>query len=99
MDRKELLQALAKWQEQDKENRAMLCAIVERNENEGVYNSSQGMVGTRENLVLMIKNALKNDKMLALIIRKAVQELDFEATIEGMFEKVNNNEKAQEEKQ
>lgn len=98
MDRKELLQALAKWQEQDKENRAMLCVIVERNENEGAYNSSQGMVGTRENLVVMIKNALKNDKMLALIIRKAVQELAFEATIERMFEKVNNNEKAQEEK-
>lgn len=34
MDRKEILQALAKWQGQNKEYRAMPCVIVERNENE-----------------------------------------------------------------
>lgn len=99
MDRKEILQALAKWQEQDKENRAMLCVVVERNENKGVYDASQGMVGTSENLTVMIKNALKNDKMLALIIRKADQDLVLEATIDELCKKASNNEKAQEEKQ
>lgn len=104
MERQEILQAIAKWQEADEDNRAILCIAVERNKAEREYHSSQGLAGTGENIIVMIKNALKNDKSLAHLIKEAVKELSIETAIKRLFlnadDKDNdNNNKNKEEEQ
>lgn len=83
MERVEILHQLVKWQEKDKKNRAILIIASERKEAEGHTECSQGLSGASNNIILMLKNALKNDKMLANFLKVAIEEL----TIESMFEK------------
>lgn len=101
MERQEILQALAKWQEADKENRAILCIAVERNKAEREYYCSKGLAGTGENIIEMIKYALKNDRLLVHLIKKAFEELTIETTIKRLFpnadDKDTNNKNKEEE--
>lgn len=82
MERQDLLKAFAEWQEQDKKERSMLVIASEKHTEENTYVSSQGLAGTGENIVAMLKNALKNDKTLAVLMHKAVTELRFESILE-----------------
>lgn len=84
MNRQELLKAFEQWQEEDKAHRSILIIANEVIDEANVAHSSQGMAGRAGNIVTMLKNALKNDKTLALFLNKAVQELNFEKRLEDM---------------
>lgn len=95
MERQEILQELAKWQEQDKDNRAILVIASERVEKEGRYVSSQGLAGMPTNIIQMLKNAMKNDKGFMAFMKGAVSELALEAVLSKLSD--NGNEKSEEE--
>ena len=82
MERQELLKAFEQWQEEDKAQRSILIIANEVIDEENIAQSSQGMAGIAGNIVTMLKNALKNDKTLAIFLNKAVQELNFEKRLE-----------------
>lgn len=95
MERQEIVQELAKWQEQDKDNRAILIIASERVEKEGRYVSSQGLAGMPTNIIPMLKNAMKNDKGFMTFMRGAVGELSLEAVLSELSD--NDNETSEEE--
>lgn len=64
MKRVEIMNELAKWQEENKDDRAVLIIASERKEALGYYESSQGLSGMNRHIIDMLKNALNNDKQL-----------------------------------
>lgn len=107
MDKKEILHATAEWQEQDKENRAILFLAAEHEkdkENTKSFSLSQGLAGNKLIVKSMIKNAMKEDINIVEEFKNALAELTFEAfanAIQKEMKKnsVNSNETAQEEQQ
>lgn len=87
---KQHIEAIQKWQQGNKENRAVIVLAAEiSNETENGYEQENcfGMSGSGKTLKSLLKDALK-DKEIAKLVRNAAAEL----TIESIIKKAGNNE-------
>ena len=88
MERKEFIENLARWQEADKDKRAIIVLTTEltgTDETHKQYSLSAGLAGSGENIVAMLKGALRNNPDLPKLINRAVKEL----TLESILRKVD----------
>lgn len=86
MERKDLIEALAEWQEADNDKRAIIVLTTELTEigkTHKQYSLSAGLAGSGENIVAMLKEAFRNTPDLPKLINRAVKEL----TLESMLRK------------
>lgn len=87
---KQHIEAIQKWQQENKENRATIVLVAEiSNETENGYDQENcfGMSGNGKVLKSLLKDALK-DKEISKLVRNAAAEL----TIESIIKKAGNNE-------
>lgn len=87
MERKELIENLAKWQEADNDKRAIIVLTTEltgTDETHKQYSLSAGLAGSGEHIVAMLKGAFRDNPDLPKLINRAVKEL----TLESMLRKV-----------
>lgn len=87
MERKELIENLAKWQEADNDKRAIIVLTTELTGTDVThkqYSLSAGLAGSGENIVAMLKGAFRDNPDLPKLINRAVKEL----TLESMLRKV-----------
>ena len=84
MERKQLIEDLAKWQEADSDKRAVIVLTTEltgTDETYKQYSLSAGMAGNDENIVAMLKGAFKDSPDLVKLIRRACKELAVESAL------------------
>lgn len=82
MERKELIENLAKWQEADNDKRAIIVLTTEltgTDEPHKQYSLSAGLAGSGEHIVAMLKGAFKDCPDLPKLIRRACKELAAES--------------------
>lgn len=82
MERKELIENLAKWQEADKDKRAIIVLTTELTGTDVThkqYSLSAGLAGSGENIVAMLKGAFRDNPVLPKLINRAVKELTLES--------------------
>lgn len=86
MERKDLIEALAKWQEADNDKRAIIVLTTEltgTDETHKQYSLSAGLAGSGENIVSMLKGAFKDSPDLPKLIRRACKELSAESMMKN----------------
>ena len=82
MERKQLIEDLSKWQEEDRSKRAVIVLtteLIDSDKTHTQYSLSAGMAGNGENLVAMLKHAFENSHDLVNLIRRACKELALES--------------------
>lgn len=89
---KSIFDELAKWQEENKENRGVLLIAVERTHEDEEHTESQStaaVIGTPRTIVMGVKSAMKNAKPVRDIIRRAI----FEQAMDGLIKSLGDNDK------
>ena len=84
---KSIFDELAKWQEENKENRGVILIAVEKKSEDEVHSETEAtaaVIGSMKTCVMGVKSALKNDEPVRLIIRRAVVEDSMDALLKRM---------------
>lgn len=87
MERTNLIESLAKWQEADGDKRAVIVLTTEltgMNETHKQYSLSAGIAGSGENIVAMLKGAFRDNPDLPKLIRRATKELAVESMMKNI---------------
>lgn len=81
---KSIFDELAKWQEENKENRGVILIAVEKKSEDEVHAKTEAttvVIGSMKTCVMGVKSALQDAEPVSRIIRRAVVEDSMEALL------------------
>lgn len=81
---KSIFDELAKWQEENKENRGVILIAVEKKSEDEVHAETEAtaaVIGSMKTCVMGVKSALQDAEPVRLIIRRAVVEGSMDALL------------------